>query len=166
MDVGDTMVFNYYRYCQVHVVRPLFSILVGAVGLAVYTCPQIVALVSDPLEYMHLLTPIVGAGSLLMLFAFSGGYPFWSGGFHLLREKPKDVVCINGKIETIRECSPFKCLNYDTDHGHSYGYEMRVNGVVYVAMNHPRCTAGSRVTLTVLPRSRVVLAIMRRDEEQ
>lgn len=154
------MFFDYSQYYQVNLLLPLERIAVGIIGLVIFIAPQIGELINDPLKSLHLITPILIAGTILVAFIASCGHPFWNGGYHLFSEKPKDAICINGKIESISECSSLRCLNYKTVNGPSQGYEIMVNGKAYLAMDHVRYSVGRDATLTVLPRSRIVLCMV------
>ncbi len=159
------MCFNYYQYCKANLERPLLAILVSMVWLLGLTIPQIAAFIYDPVENQKLMESIVASGFFCLVCILGFGYPFWAGGYHLLREKPKDMVCISGKLASVKECAWLKCYRYDTEHGNSDGYELTVNGETYLAMDNAWCVAGNDVVLMVLPKSRIVLSVMKTKEE-
>ncbi len=159
------MFFNYHKYCKVNLETPLLAILLGSGWLLGLTVPQIAAFIGDPVGNQKLMESIGASGFFGLVCIFGFGRPFWAGGYHLLREKPEDMVCISGKLVSVKECAWLKGYRYHTERGHSDGYELTVNGETWLAMDNGRCIAGDDVALTVLPKSRIVLSIMKAEEK-
>lgn len=86
-----------------------------------------------------------------------------NGGVYLLNESKNDVVSQTGVIEKIYEPSKeYPNFKYD----HKYGADIFIDGEMYFMAEAGDFKAGDLVTITYLPKSKVVLSIYHAEQEQ
>ena len=82
-----------------------------------------------------------------------------SGSFHLIYERPKAAVTVEGTLETVKAGSVWSGIRYTYDGESTYGYTYTVDGVELKGMAKGTLEAGEEVTVTYLPKSGYVLSI-------
>ena len=79
-----------------------------------------------------------------------------NGGIYLYSEKEDDAITITGKIELIE--APSKKYP-DIKDNHRYGTDITIDGETYTAIESGGFKEGDVVTITCLPKSKVILSI-------
>ena len=155
------MSFDYNAYFRSNFAVPIVVLLF----FLLCTIPLIKSFVSQVVkrepftkELMTMLFMIVCFAFLIFSFSVNS---LKNGGIYLANEKERDAttkICI---IEEINE--PSKLYPY-FKHDHKYGADITVNGETYFAIESGEFKVGDKVTITYLPKSRVILSIYAADE--
>lgn len=85
-----------------------------------------------------------------------------NGGIYLLEEKENDAIIETGIIESITEPSKLH-PNFKSTRKNG-GADIIINGEIYLAVDSGDFDVGDRVTITYLPKSKVILSIYPVDE--
>lgn len=104
----------------------------------------------------------------LPIFAFLLSINFihlFRGGIFLLTEKEADAVTITGMIEETAEIDPYTGSKYDTEQNSGNGEALVINGTKYYVVTYGDLETGDKVSVTVLPRSKIILEIHRASGE-
>ena len=153
------MAFGYWEYFIYNLMLPIFGIAFVAVPafrlvmrvLEQYaTGRQRVKWDGQSVVFFALMIVI---GVVLVFNLFS------SGSFHLIYERPKAAVTVEGTLESVKAGSVWSGIRYTYEGENTYGYTYTVDGVELKGMAKGTLEAGDEVTVTYLPKSGYVLAI-------
>ncbi len=160
------MIFEYDAYwrniCSVPlfgIVWSLFTLLVGIIAFICFIKLKkkkeiVITLVAVLLWIISL--PFYNRNDIINL---------QNGGIYLLEEKEDDVISKTGIIENIVEPSEmFPQFKGYHDGKYKYGADITIGGEVYLAIDSGDFEVGDRVTITYLPKSKVILSIYPVDE--
>lgn len=160
------MIFDYDVYlrniCSVPIFDIGWSLFAFLVGIVVFVCLIIlkkkkeicIALVALLLSIIFL--PFNNRNDIINL---------QNGGIYLIEEKEDDAISKTGIIENIVEPSErFPQFKGYYEGKYKYGADITISGEVYLAIDSGNFELGDRVTITYLPKSRVILSIYAVDE--
>jgi predicted PurR-regulated permease PerM len=82
-----------------------------------------------------------------------------SGGIHLITERPKAAVTVEGTLESVKANSVWSGVRYSANGESSSGYKYTVDGVTLTGMAKGTLEPGDEVVVTYLPKSGFVLSI-------
>lgn len=101
--------------------------------------------------------------AVLILFITISAVPLLRGGIYLLFEKESDAVEMSGVIERTVEIDGITGGKYGTENNNGRGEALIVNGAKYYLTTYGDLKVGDSVVMSVLPRSRFVLNIQKKD---
>ena len=81
------------------------------------------------------------------------------GGVHLIYERPKAAVTVEGTLESVKPHSIWNGIRYTAYGESSSGYAYTIDGQTLTGMAKGTLEAGDEVTVTYLPKSGFVLSI-------
>lgn len=153
------MTFSYFSYLLNNLMLPILGI--AFVGVPV--CKMIGHLISqvrrgESIDFggaqalMMFLALIVLAG-ILVNTLFAGG------GYHLITERAKDAVTVEGTIEQIQSGSIFSNPRYSANNETSNGYILTIDGISCTSMALGTLEVGDAVSVTYMPKSGYILTI-------
>ena len=102
---------------------------------------------------IFLFAAMVLVGAMLAANLVTGG------GLHLITERQKDAVTVEGTLELVEPHSIWTGIRYTSNGESSSGYKYVVNGQTLTGMARGTLEAGDEVTVTYLPKSGFVLSI-------
>ena len=153
------MAFGYWEYFMYNLMLPIF-------GIAFVAVPTVRLLMRVLEQYatgrqrvkwdgqsvlFFVLMIVIGVVLVFNLFS--------SGSVHLIYERPKAAVTVEGTLETVEAGSVWSGIRYTYDKENTYGYTYTVDGVELTGMAKGTLEAGDEVTVTYLPKSGYVLSI-------
>ena len=153
------MAFSYWDYIINNLMLPVF----GLVFIAVPTF-QLVRRVIEQLATGRQRVDwdgkaIVFFVVMVVIAVLLGKSLFADGGIHLIYEREKAAVTVEGTLEDIEKCSALKGIRYTYENEASFGYEFTVDGVTATGMAVGTLEEGDQVVMTYLPKSGFVLSI-------
>ena len=155
------MSFDYEAYWRSNFAVPVFVLLF----FILWIIPLIKSFVSkvvkhEPLTKESIIMLFIGVCFTFVMFSFSIN-SLKNGGIYLINEKESDATTETYIIEKIDEPSKlYPYFKYD----HKYGSDITINGETYFAVETGDFKEGDLVTITYLPKSKVILSIYATDE--
>ena len=153
------MAFAYWEYVMYNLMLPVFGIAFVAVPtfrlvmrlLEQYaTGRQRVKWDGQSLVFFVLMV-VIGVVLVVNLFT--------SKSVHLIYERPKAAVTVEGTLDAVKANSVWSGIRYTSNGEASNGYEYTIDGLTLKGMARGTLEAGDEVTVTYLPKSGYVLSI-------
>ena len=153
------MTFAYWEYFAYNLMLPIF----GIVFIAVPTVRLVMRLLEqratgkrrvnwDGQSVAFFVLMLVVAGILAVNLVTSGSY-------HLIYERPKAAVTVEGTLDTVKANSVWSGIRYSSNGESSNGCVYTIDGLTLKGMAKGTLEAGDEVAVTYLPRSGYVLSI-------
>ena len=153
------MVFAYWDYLSTNLLLPIF----GLVFIAVPVVRLVIRLLE---QYATGKKRVNWDGQSLVFFVamvvvgiMLGRMLFAGGGIHLITEREKNAVTVEGTLESVESCGILSGVRYSAYGESTSGYYYTVDGMTLTGMAKGDLEAGDRVTVTYLPKSGFVLSI-------
>ena len=153
------MAFGYWDYFMYNLMLPVF----GIAFIAVPTVRLVMRLLE---QYATGRQRVKWDGQSLIFFVLMiviGGILavnlFTSGSFHLIYERPKAAVTVEGTLDEVEAGSIWSGIRYSYEGENTNGYTYTVDGMELKGMAKGTLEAGDQVTVTYLPKSGYVLTI-------
>ena len=153
------MAFGYWDYLTNNLLLPVF----GLVFIAVPVVRLVIRLLE---QYATGRSRVNWDGRAIFLFVamllvgvMLAGNLVTGGGLHLITERPKDAVTVEGTLELVEPYSIWTGIRYTSNGESSSGYKYVVNGQTLTGMARGTLEAGDEVSVTYLPKSGFVLSI-------
>ena len=153
------MSFGYWEYFMNNLMLPVFGLAFVAVPTFQLVRRQIEEWTTGRKRVHWDARAIVFFVVMLLAAVFLCKSLFVDGGIHLLLERPKHAVTVEGTLEHIEKYSELRGIRYAAYGETSCGYQYTVDGVELTGMAKGTLEAGEQVTVTYLPKSGFVLAI-------
>ncbi|MDD5864184.1 MAG: hypothetical protein PUD80_06100 [Firmicutes bacterium] len=153
------MTFSYFDYLIGNLILPVLClafISVPVFRLVQRTARQIARgekpqLLGD-YRMIILLLVMLAVGGIMISFLLRGG-------IHLVYERPRSAVSVEGTIEEIDRLNAFQNTRYIFNDENSNGYRYTVGGVTCTGIAKGTLNVGDMVTVTYLPKSGFILSI-------
>lgn len=157
------MSFDYEAYWQSNFAVPAFVLLF----FIFWAIPLIKSFVSKVMKHESLTKEFktmlfIGVCFAFVMFSFSIN-SLKNGGIYLMYEKEDDTITETYVIDKINE--PSELYPY-FKYNHKYGADITMNGEIYFAVEAGNFKEGDQVTITYLPKSKVILSIYHAEEAQ
>ena len=153
------MTFTYWEYLFSNLILPVF----GLVFIAVPTVRLVMRLLEQYATGKQRTNwdgqSIAFFVAMLVVAVLLGKNLITGGGIHLVYERPKAAVTVEGTLEQVKSNSIWSGLRYTAYGENSSGYEYTINGQTLKGMAKGTLEAGDDVTVTYLPKSGFVLSI-------
>ena len=153
------MAFSYWEYFIYNLMLPVF----GIAFIAVPTFRLVMRLLE---QYSTGRQRVKWDGQSIVFFVLMVAIGvilvvnlFTSGSIHLIYERPKAAVTVEGTLETVEAGSVWSGNRYTYNKESTYGYKYTVDGVVMKGMAKGTLEPGEEVIVTYLPKSGYVLSI-------
>ena len=153
------MVFGYWDYLMNNLLLPVF----GLAFIAVPTFRLVMRLLEQYAtgrrrvnwdgQSIVFFVAMVVIGVLLARNLVTGG------GLHLITERPKAAVTVEGTLESLKPNSIWTGVRYTSNGEASSGYEYTIDSMTLTGMAKGTLEPGDEVTVTYLPKSGFVLSI-------
>ena len=109
----------------------------------------------EPITQESVIMIFMSIGIVYGMFSFSIN-TFRNGGIYLINEKEDDAITQTYIIDEISE--PSELYPY-FKHNHKFGADITMDGEIYFAVEAGDFKPGDTVTVTYLPKSKVILSI-------
>ena len=153
------MEFGYWEYLMSNLMLPIF----GLAFVAVPTFQLVKRLIEQWATGRQRVfwdgKSAVFFAAMLIVAVFLCKSLFLDGGIHLVLERPKHAVTMEGTLETIEKHSELRGIRYAAYGENSCGYLYTVDGVEMTGMAKGTLEAGEQVKVTYLPKSGLVLSV-------
>ncbi len=153
------MSFGYWDYFMTNLALPVFALAF----IAVPTFRLVMRLVEQfatgrsrvnwDAQSLIMFLVMILIGGLIVVNLITGG------GIHLITERPKAAVTVEGTLESVKANSVWSGVRYSANGESSSGYEYTVDGVTLTGMAKGTLEPGDEVVVTYLPKSGFVLSI-------
>jgi len=153
------MTFAYWEYFIYNLMLPVF----GTAFVAVPTVRLVMRLLEQYATgrqrvkwdgqsiVFFVLMVVIGAVLVVNLIT--------SRSFHLIYERPKAAVTVEGTLEQVKAGSVWSGIRYTYEGQNTYGYTYTIDGLELKGMAQGTLEPGEEVTVTYLPKSGYVLSI-------
>ena len=153
------MTFAYWEYFMYNLMLPVFCLLFIGVPV-VRMIERILRLFARGQRGAFGDTRGLIIFVLLIVIAVILVNSLFQGGIHLIYERPKAAVTVEGTLESIEKVSPLSGARYMVEGESSFGYTYTIDGVECTGMAVGDLKVGDEVAATYLPKSGFVLSIV------
>ena len=153
------MSFAYWEYFMSNLMLPVFALAFVAVPTFQLVKRLIEQWATGRQRVFWDGKAIVFFVAMILVAVFLGKSLFLDGGIHLIYERPKHAVTVEGALEKIEKHSELRGIRYSAYNESSCGYRYTVDGVEMTGMAKGTLEAGEQVKVTYLPRSGFVLSV-------
>ena len=154
------MQFNYETYRVDNCLIPLFFLIFTIVIFIVFIIGYVRYFGSgvSHRSFLEIAKMFLGLVVILFLMMYEI-IPLSRGGIYLLSEKENDAIEITGEIESTFELHFIGHMKYDVKQNQGMGEGIVIDGTKYYLMTYGDYKEGDRVTIKVLPKSKLVLEL-------
>ena len=153
------MAFAYWEYLFNNLILPVF----GLAFIAVPTFRLVVRLLEQYATGKQRVKwdsqSAVFFVAMLVVAVLLGKNLVTGGGIHLVYERPKAAVTVEGTVETVKANSIWTGVRYTAYGESTSGYTYTIDGKELTGMAKGTLEPGDEVTVTYLPKSGFVLSI-------
>lgn len=157
------MTFEYNAYLRSNTIIPICILLAVAIVTTWTIISTSVKLNQKKATKYEALRSFIICMGISLCFIPMNVQTLSNGGIHLVNERESDAVTQTFVIEKIYEPSKeYPNFKYD----HKYGADIFIDGEMYFMAEAGDFKAGDLVTITYLPKSKVILSIYHAEQEQ
>lgn len=143
---------GYFAHCFVKPIFGIFIVFLFAIALVIGFCQSH----KWKIEIEKLIISCIIFGCFVAMSLPGEIRSLTNGGIYLCSEKEDDAISLTGTIELIE--TPSKKYP-DIKDNHRYGADITIDGDTYTAIESGGFKEGDVVTITCLPKSKVILSI-------
>ena len=143
---------GYFAHCFVKPIFGIFVVLIFAIALVIGFCQ----LYKGKIEIDKVIISCIIFGCFVAMSLPGEIKSLTNGGIYLYSEKEDAAIILTGTIELIE--TPSKKYP-DIKDNHRYGADINIDGETYTAIESGEFKEGDVVTITYLPKSKVILSI-------
>ena len=153
------MAFGYWDYLMYNLALPVFCLVFIAVPVFRLVMRLLEQYATGRQRVRWDGQSIVFFVAMILVAVLLGRNLVAGGGIHLVYERPKAAVTLEGSVETVKANSIWTGVRYTAYGESSSGYTYTIDGKELTGMAKGTLEPGDEVTVTYLPKSGFVLSI-------
>ena len=153
------MDFGYWDYLMFNLALPVFCLVFIAVPVVRLVMRLLEQYATGRQRVKWDGQSVAFFAVMVLVAALLGKNLVTDGGIHLVYERPKAAVTVEGTLESVKARSIWSGVRYTAYGESSSGYEYIIDGMTLTGMAKGTLEPGDQVTVTYLPKSGYVLHI-------